>query len=315
MGSLPGPQVLTYDYQYAPNAQKARNLLAAAGIPYQCVQQPFFQPRDDILDLGITYRRIPVNAIGKDFYCDNRAFYQAVQDIFPDKIKSSVAVTPADHAYESFGYRTFWSFLPLVPHHMNGKELQSDRKDLFAAFNHPNYASLHPSALAELRHFMELVEHDFLGHGKRYINGDQIGIADLHAMWMIKWALETEALGIGFGKEKGFDKSDFPRVYAWIDGVPPHDDAHDAKKIDAADAKKQVLSSSYAAADIGVDEIDPTGLKKGQDVHVATTDDATPQNTWQKGKLIGLSKKEIVIELPNTIRVHFPRIGYMAKAA
>lgn len=270
MGSLSHPPIITYDYAYAPNAQKARNLLAASKIPYQCVEQPFFQPRDDIIDLGITYRRVPVNAIGKDFYCDNRAFAEAITKLFKDKAPPT---TPADHAFEAFGYRSFWICLPLVPSHMNGKELQSDRRDLFAAFNHPDYASLRPSALAELKHYLDIVENDFLSHGKRFINGDEIGLADLHAMWMIKWALQTDALGIGYGKQKGFDKSDFPRVYAWVESVPPHDEEHDAKKISAQDAKDLLMSYGYAAADIGVDDNDPTGFKKGDDVRVATTDE------------------------------------------
>lgn len=270
MGSLSGPQVVTYDYAYAPNAQKARNLLRASGIPFQCVEQPFFQPRTNLTDLGITYRRVPVNAIGKDFYCDNRCFTAAVQEIFADRAPPS---SPADHAFESFGYRSFWICLPLVPAHMNGKELQSDRKDLFAAFNHPNYASLRPSALAELKQFLTFVEDDFLGHGKRYINGDRIGIADLHAMWMIKWALETDALGIGHGKEKGFDRSDFPRVYDWISGVPPNDETTEVTNISPEDALRQIMNGSYAAKDIGVDENDPTGFKKGDQVKIATTDE------------------------------------------
>lgn len=31
-----------------------------------------------LADLGITHRRIPVNAIGRDIYADNRAFLEAV---------------------------------------------------------------------------------------------------------------------------------------------------------------------------------------------------------------------------------------------
>ena len=59
-------EIILFDYQYAPNAQRARNLLNITGIPYTICEQPFVQPRPIIQDLGITYRRIPVNAIGKD---------------------------------------------------------------------------------------------------------------------------------------------------------------------------------------------------------------------------------------------------------
>ena len=85
MGSVHEPPVILYDYQFAPNAQKARTLLTMCGIPFQVVEQPFVMPRPILSDLDITYRRIPVNAIGRDFYLDNRIFMQAVQSAFPEK--------------------------------------------------------------------------------------------------------------------------------------------------------------------------------------------------------------------------------------
>lgn len=92
---------LTALIAFAPNAQKARNLLHATGIPYQCCEQPFVLPRPILTDLGITYRRVPVISIGKDFYCDNKVFLEAVQSLFKDK---ALPETPADYAFESFGY-------------------------------------------------------------------------------------------------------------------------------------------------------------------------------------------------------------------
>lgn len=38
---------------------------------------------------------------------------------------------------------------------------------------------------------------------------------------------------------------------------------------------------------------------------------AKPRNRSQTGTLIGLSRREIVIQLENGIRMHFPRIGYV----
>ena len=69
-GGHSGPEIITFDYQYAPNAQRARNLLNLTGIPYTICEQPFGQPRPILKNLGITYRRVPVNAIGKDVYVD-----------------------------------------------------------------------------------------------------------------------------------------------------------------------------------------------------------------------------------------------------
>jgi len=42
---------------------------------------------------------------------------------------------------------------------------------------------------------------------------------------------------------------------------------------------------------------------------------AKPNNRNQLGKLIGLGRREIVIELTNGVRMHFPRIGYVVRKA
>lgn len=264
--SSQAPEVILYDYQFAPNAQKARNLLNACGIPYRYVEQPFVQPRPILTDLGVTYRRIPVNFIGKDGYCDNRVFADAVQTIFKDK---ALPTSPADHAYESFGYRTFWNGLCLVPAKLITKEMAEERKDLFSVFSRPDFADLRPNSLAEFAHFLDIVENDFLSHGSQFIKGDQISMADIHAVWMIKWALQT----IGVNEEPGFGKQDWPRVYRWIEGLPKHDEKGDAAKIGPEEAQKVLLGASYGQPGISFDEKDPTGLKKGASVAVETNDE------------------------------------------
>ncbi|KAK5048354.1 hypothetical protein LTR84_006024 [Exophiala bonariae] len=263
----PDPPIILYDYQFAPNAQKSRNLLFMCGIPFQTCDQPFVMPRPILADLGVTYRRIPVNAIGKDLYADNRVFLEAIQKIFPEKAKA-LATSPADHAYESFGYRTFWVGLPLVPAKLVSKEMQEDRKELFAVFSRPDYKSLRPSALAEFRQMLDIVETDFITQGP-WIGGSKCSIADIHASWMIKMVLQT----MGVEKEPGFSKQDLPKIHAWINGLPMHDEKHAPEKISAAGAKQKILASTYAAMEIGIDRNDPTQLTSGTLVSVETTDE------------------------------------------
>lgn len=253
------------DYQFAPNAQKARNLLNACKIPFECCEQPFVQPRPILTDLGITYRRVPVNSIGKDVYCDNRAFCDAVQHIFRDQ---ALPTTPSDHAYEAMGYRSFWIALPIVPAKLITPEVAKERQDLFAVFSRPDFADLRPNGLAEFKSLLDMLENEILVPGP-WINGSECSMADIHAMWIVKWAFQT----LGIGEEPGFSNKSFPKVYKWIEGLPTHDAEHDAPKISAEDAKKKILSSPYAAPEIGVDPEDPTGLLHGTKVDVNTNDE------------------------------------------
>ncbi|KIY03549.1 uncharacterized protein Z520_00240 [Fonsecaea multimorphosa CBS 102226] len=307
MNGISEHPVVLYDYQFAPNAQKARNLLSMCRIPFQVCEQPFVMPRPILAGLGITYRRIPVNAIGRDLYADNRVFMEAVQTVFPAKA-AALTQSPADHAYEAFGYRSFWVCLPLVPMKMISTEFLKDREELFSVFNRPDYEELRPSALAEFRQMLDDVENDFLANGP-WIGGDKCSIADIHASWMIKMVLQT----MDIQTEPGFSAEDFPKVHAWINGLPLHTAENDADKISAEDAKERILSSGYAAEDIGIDPADPNGLQAGTHVSVGTTDDAKPGGRPQEGKLVGLSRREIVVELPNGLRMHFPRLGFVLK--
>ena len=189
----------------------------------------------------------------------------AVQSIFSDR---RLEESQADAAYEAFGYRSFWVSLPLVPEKLRTEQLGKDRMDLFTVFARDDYPSLRPGALAEFKHLLHIVENEFLANSK-FINGRRVSVADIHASWMIKWALET----IEVGKEPGFGPEDFPKLYRWIGGLKDHDEKNAPPLISPEDAKEQLLASSYAAKEIGVDEKDPTGLKKGQTVTVETSDE------------------------------------------
>lgn len=185
-------------------------------------------------------------------------------------------------------------------------DLGKDRKDLFPVFARADFASLRQNGLSELRSMIETAETEFLSGEGPFI-GSECGLADIHAMWMIKWALKT----IGVGNEPGFDQKAYPKVHAWCNSIPTHDD--DIQKgqfISAEDASNQILSSNYACTEIGIDRADPLGLQAGEVVAVEMTD-ATPGTYPQNGRLVGLSKSRVVVELDNGLRLHFPRVGYV----
>lgn len=111
---------------FSPYGQKTRLLLTAAGKPFQRCDQPPVLPRPTLETLGITYRRIPVLAIGKDVFCDTSIIVDAVQSLF-----GPLPQSPADKAYEAFGNTTFWSVLSLVPKAALTPEFIKDRETIF----------------------------------------------------------------------------------------------------------------------------------------------------------------------------------------
>lgn len=138
--------------------------------------------------------------------------------------------------------------------------------------------------------------------------GDEVGVADIHAMWMVKWSLQTLAVG----QDPAFSKEAWPRVWRWIEGLPAHDEKGEAEQIEPDKAKEVLLGSDYIAKELVVDPKDPLGLESGASVEVEASD-AAPGTYPQKGKLVGLTVREAVVELDNGLRLHFPRQGYVVK--
>jgi len=79
---------------------------------------------------------------------------------------------------------------------------------------------------------------------------------------------------------------------------------------------EQISASDFAESEGAVDALDPTGLKKGQEIEVWPVD--TGFNHKDKGLLVALSGAEIVIESKTKdgqlVRVHTPRHGFRLRS-
>jgi glutathione S-transferase len=289
--------------EFSPYGHKLRRALAASGVSFQRSDQPAVLPRPILERLDITYRRIPVLAIGKDVYADSTRIIDELQRRY-----GKLAASPADKAYETFGAHVFATSLSVIPMAAVTPEFKKDRETIFPALNRPDLAQLRPSGLAAMKTIYQVVEREFLGGSPGpFIGGAaEYALADVHVGWVIQWALET----LGLGKEAGFGKEDLPRVYKWIERFPQPQ----FENVTQEQVWETVLHAEYSAEDIGVDESDSLGIKKGTVVSVENID-TTPGAHPQNGKLVGLNEKEIVVELKNGIRVHFPRVGYLVKEA
>lgn len=146
--------------------------------------------------------------------------------------------------------------------------MKEDKKESFAVFSRPDYGSVRQSGLAEFRNMLYIVETDFIIEGP-WFGGPKCSIADIHASWTIKMVLQTMEIE----KEPGISVRYLPKVHAWINGLPMHDDNHAPDKIGATDAKEEIFSSSYAAEAPRIDPHHPNQLTAGKVALVATTNE------------------------------------------
>lgn len=104
----------------------------------------------------------------------------------------------------------------------------------------------------------------------------------------------------------GFNIEQYPKTQAWLQRFP----TPQPKKVRGSEAIELIRSSEYATDDIGVNGDDPMRIVKGERVAIEMSDNigrsGRPPHT---GELEGLRTTEVVIQLENGIRRHFPRIG------
>ena len=180
--------VILFSYASSPYGQKVHLLLTAAGISYSELPQPAVLPRPDLEALDITYRRIPLLAVGRDVYADSSAIIDVILNQLGGKNK--VATSKADKAFEVWGNDTFASVLPLLPPQaVNDPTFSKDRATIFPIIAKPELLkSLEPTALSGLKSRLATVEEVFLADGP-YIGGDKLSVADIHVVWVLRWVL------------------------------------------------------------------------------------------------------------------------------
>jgi len=92
-------------------------------------------------------------------------------------------------------------------------ELAKDRAALFPVFACKDFGILQESARSELRAFLQGTEDGFLRveKGGPFIGGFEHSLADIHAIWMVKWWIETVELA----ESTGLGLEEFPDIWEW----------------------------------------------------------------------------------------------------
>jgi len=244
---------------FSPYGQKTKLLLAAAGVDYKKCDQPMVLPRPDLEALGVTYRRIPVLAVGKDIYCDS----SKIIDVVVSKLAKSGSITtsPADKAYEDWGNNAFQEALSLVPQQALTPNFVKDRETIFPILKRSDLKTLRPSALAGFQSRCRQVEDVFLANGGPFINGEKLSVADVQVIFGIRWAMND----LGAANDAGCGKDAFPKLWKMIESLP----VAKPDVLSSEDTIKQIRSSSYSAdGPTGVMKDDPNGIAAGTQVRV-----------------------------------------------
>lgn len=290
-------------------------------------------PREDLNALGISYRRIPLLAAGRDVYCDTRLILKKLEEWYPD---GSLGAKTGEHkAIETLLQQwtdgiVFANAVLMIPTSqpiLNNEKFVKDREEFTGrSWSKENIEKMAPAGLAEIVAAFQFLESNLLADGRQWILGtEKISLADIEgeprddrtyshkfgfesfrAIYLLTlrfitailpyhWLMEFE----GACPPSHISENHFPKVFAWIKRF---DDALAAAKSSApepitlkgADAIKQITGADFVEPEVSVDLNDPLGLKPGENIEVWPTD--TGVNHRDQGHLVGLTSDEVVLE-------------------
>jgi glutathione S-transferase len=279
-------------------------------------------PREDIDALGISHRRIPILAAGRDIYFDTRLIIKKLEEWYPD---GSLGAKTGDHkALETLLQQwtdatVFANASVLIPTNtplLNDARFIKDREEFSGrSWSKENIEKMVPAALAEVVAAFQFLESTLLADGRQWLLGtEKASLADIEVMLPYHWLLGLE----GALPPSHISENRFPKVFAWIKRF---DDALSAAKSGApkpttlkgADALKQITGADFVETEVSVDSNDPLGLEPGENIEVWPSD--TGMNHRDQGRLVGLTSDEVVLECQTkmaekVVRIHAPRRGF-----
>ncbi|TFL06042.1 hypothetical protein BDV98DRAFT_561091 [Pterulicium gracile] len=322
--------VVFYCYDESPFAAKVANLLLLKNLPHKRVKVPRAPPRPELSQLlGVTYRRIPVLAIGRDLYCDSASIADAIErrfppstgyiTLFPTRAGGGKADTGLVKAFVKFYSDTILFGLAVIflPWDKFPQAFLDDRSKLLGAPIKPaEMEERRPAALSTLLSHQALVEEQ-LQDGRNWLfDTKEPGLGDVSVHFILNWIR-------GFGTARPlFDTAAFPHTLSWLqrmDGFLKVRKTRGFAKFDnitgeaAANAISVLPEDTLEATTFDPEEGKRLGLVK--DAAVAVVAIGGPGEVPTVGTLVGLTKQEFVIQTHGTVasvNCHFPRLGYRA---
>ena len=158
----------------------------------ECDQiQPPVLPRPDVKALGISYRRIPLMAIGRDVYCDTRIILQKLEQRFP---KGAIGASqPEQKALQklleswTIDGGVFNRASQLIPANMpllNDPKFTKDRQDFSGrSWEKSKIEANRPEALVHIRNAFDLLETTLLSDDREWIlKTEKPSLGDIEGM-------------------------------------------------------------------------------------------------------------------------------------
>lgn len=280
-------------------------------------------PRPDLAKLGVSYRRIPLLAIGRHIYCDSQLILQVLQDRFPLK---GTALSSSDLAVQKLFQHwnideVFMHAVGCIPFERSALATDpafvADRTEgLGRAFNIEEIIKGRPESYAYVRSSFDLLE-TFLKDGRDwFLGGTGPSVVDIDAGFVAQWVV-LDPLMEGSIPDEYLSEKLFPKTYAWVhrfrEAVTQAGSQAFQPTLLSGPEVYEKITTAPEDKPLGASQgPDPLGLDIGQMVEVWPTDYAS--NHHDRGRLVMLTINEVCIRNAQNILVHLPRWNYRVQA-
>lgn len=255
---MASPIVALFGYESSTFTIKVRHVLRLKQIPYTFVTVPSMMPRPLLRDnFHLTYRKIPVLAIGRDIYCDTSLICEALEHFFPkSEGYNSLYPSAADgRNYRPLirGFASYWTDRPLfrvtcglMPASIWRSSFGTDRAQLIGHKLDPDKLERKlPENLLRLDMQLSMLEPLFAEtEGPWIFSTSAPSMADISVYYQLLWGSDIAAGRLVSNLTNGgasdtelegaspvFNAQRYPGVWAWyrrvqnyFDGLPPMED-------------------------------------------------------------------------------------------
>ena len=309
------PDLILHHYPSSPFSEKARLLLGHKKLAWRSVIIPAVMPKPDLVALTGGYRRAPVLQIGADVYCDTALIADVLEHLqpeptlFPEPEKGLARILAQWADSQLFWAAMAWNLQPRgaaevfagAPPEM-AQAFGEDRARMSAG----HMARLRPGdAGAALKSYLRRLS-DMLDD-RPYLLGEAPCIADFSAYHGLWYTRRVQAV-------KGIlDLT--PAVLDWMDRLQAigHGSVEKMGAADALAAARAATPHTLLADSTFQDE---HGIPMGSAVTVRAESFGLEESA---GTLVAATRTHYTLaresEATGPMHVHFPRVGYVLKAA
>lgn len=311
--------LILHNYASSPFSEKIRLILGHKKLPWKSVQIPAIMPKPDLVALTGGYRRTPVLQVGADIYCDTALICDVLEHVRPDPTLYPPHLKGVCRIFAQWADSTlFWAAMgynlqPKGAAHVfakappeAAKAFGEDRKAMAA-----NLVRLRPGdATSAYRSYLRRIanmadEHDFL-FGMEPCVAD---FAAYHGIWYTRQQVPLLADILNAT----------PSVIEWADRMAAIGHGPMTKlSSDDAVALAAAAQPQPPGANLLVDSAfqDDHGIPLGSRVTVTPETFGTEPT---EGELLAATRTHYSLrrkdERAGEVHVHFPRLGYVLRAA